>query len=109
MCMSIQIEGFEEFADSMDALQQNLERVNGENGVPMRELFPDSFMRTHTEFGSIGDLFDRSPWEIDSGGDFKQIPESEFDDYIVANTGFNSWEAMLTAAAREWIARQLEF
>ncbi|WP_136688264.1 hypothetical protein [Halorhabdus amylolytica] len=107
--MSVQIEGFEELADSLDDLQQHLEGVSGENEIPMDELFPDSFMRTHTDFDSVDELFDSSPWEFDTKEDFKQIPESEFDDYIDAHTGFSSWEAMLTAAAREWITRQLDF
>lgn len=107
--MSVQIEGFEELADALDDLQQNLEDVSGEREIPMDELFPDSFMRTYTDFNSIDEFFASSPWEIDTEEDFKQIPEAKFDDYIDAHTGFSSWEAMLTAAAREWIARQLEF
>ncbi|WP_017344496.1 hypothetical protein [Halorubrum sp. T3] len=105
--MSVQIEGFEELADSLDSLQQDLEGVSGKNEIPMEELFSASFMKTHTEFDSIGELFDSSPWEIETENDFKQIPESEFDDYIDTHTGFSSWEAMLTAAAREWLSRQI--
>jgi hypothetical protein len=107
--MSVQIEGFEELADTLDDLQRNLEGVSGEREVPMSELFPESFMRTYTEFDSVGALFDSSPWEIETEKDLKQIPETEFDDYIDAHTGFSSWDAMLTAAAREWVTRQLEF
>lgn len=106
--MSVQIEGFEEYTDTLAELQEKFDGDPNELEIPMGELFPDTFMRAHTEFESIDSLFDDSPWGIDSEADLRQIPEAEFDEYIDMHTGFSSWEAMLTVAAREWITRQLE-
>lgn len=105
--MSIEIRGFEELQDDLDRLQDRAESVEGGNAVSITELFPEDFMRTYTDYRSIHDFFDASPWTVESEADFEQIPENEFDAYVDEHTGFNSWEAMLSAAAREWIGREL--
>lgn len=98
--MSVQIEGFEELADQLEERSDSLE-------IPMDELFTDGFMASNTDFGSISEFFEESPWTIESEEDFHNIDEDEFDRYVDEHTGFSSWEAMLTAAAREWLTRQI--
>jgi hypothetical protein len=105
--MSVEIEGFEEFADELDQLQRRAEAVDGENAVSFTELFPAGFMQTHTDFESIKAFFEASPWTVESEADFERLPEDEFDAYVDEHTGFDSWDAMLSAAAREWIGRAL--
>jgi hypothetical protein len=102
--MSVQIEGFEELAEQMDDLSASLDV---DQDIPMEELFTDGFMATNTEFDSISDFFEGSPWTIESEEDFQSIDEDEFDRYVDKHTGFSSWEAMLSAAAREWLTRQM--
>ncbi|WP_436930114.1 hypothetical protein [Halosimplex halobium] len=105
--MSVEIRGFEELADELDRLQDRTEAVDGETAVSFAELFPEDFMQTHTEFESIRQFFEASPWTVESEADFDRIPGEQFDAYVDEHTGFNSWEAMLSAAAREWIGREL--
>jgi hypothetical protein len=102
--MSVQIEGFEALAEQMDDLSASLDV---DQDIPMEELFTDGFMATNTEFDSISDFFEESPWTIESEEDFQSIDEDEFDRYVDKHTGFSSWEAMLSAAAREWLTRQM--
>jgi len=102
--MSVQIEGFEDLADQLEELSGS---VDGGQDIPMEELFTDGFMATNTDFDSIGDFLTASPWTIESEADFRTIDEDNFDSYVDAHTGFSSWEAMLSAAAREWLTRQL--
>ena len=97
--MSIQIEGFEELADQLDGLS--------DQDIPMEELFTDGFMATNTDFESISEFFEKSRWTVESEEDFQKIDENEFDRYVDKHTGFNSWEAMLSAAAREWLMREI--
>jgi hypothetical protein len=97
--MSVEIEGFDE-------LERNLQDL-GQEDVPIVELFPPDFMATHTEFDSIAEFFESSPWEVESRLDFEAIPEDNLDGYVDRHTGFNSWESMLSAGAREWAFRQL--
>lgn len=102
--MSVQIEGFEELADQLEELSDSPD-VN--QNIPIGELFTEGFMATNTEFDSISEFFEKSPWTIESEDDFHNIDEGEFDRYVDEHTGFSSWEAMLSAAAREWLTRQL--
>lgn len=102
--MSVQIEGFEELADQLEELHDSLDL---DQDIPMDELFTDGFMATNTEFDSISEFFEKSPWTIESEEDFRNIDEDEFARYVDKHTGFSSWEAMLSAAAREWLTRQI--
>lgn len=102
--MSVRIEGFEELADQLEELSDS---PDVDQDVPMEELFTDGFMATNTEFDSISEFFEESPWTIKSEEDFHNIAEDEFDRYVDKHTGFSSWEAMLSAAAREWLTRQI--
>lgn len=105
--MSVEIRGFEDLADDLDRLQERTESVAGENAVSVDELFPADFMQTHTEFETIQAFFEASPWTVETEADFEAIPGREFDEYVDEHTGFSSWEAMLTAGAREWVLREL--
>lgn len=105
--MSVEIEGFENAADQLDRLGEDADSIDGANSVSFDELFPEDFMRTYAEYDSIETFFAESPWTVETEEDFKQIPEDEFDQYVNDHTGFNSWEAMLSVAAREWLSRRL--
>lgn len=105
--MAVEIEGFEELSDQLDALTARAESVDGQNVVSFSDIFPDDFMQTYTDFESIHNFFDESPWDVESEADFARIPQDAFDKFVDTHTGFNSWEAMLSAAVREWIGREL--
>lgn len=105
--MSVEIRGFEELADELDRLQERVETAEGETAVSFDELFPADFMATYTAFDSIQAFFEASPWTVESDADFGAIPEDEFDEYVDDHTEFDSWEGMLSSAAREWIGRKL--
>lgn len=105
--MSVEIKGFEELAGKLGRLAENADSIDGENTVSFDELFTPEFMQTYTEYNSIDSFFGQSRWTVETQDDFKHIPEDDFDRYVDDHTGFNSWEAMLSAAAREWTTRQL--
>ena len=102
--MSVQIEGFEDLADE---LERESELIDEGQSVSIDELFTDGFMTTNTEFDSISRFFGESPWTIESETDFENIDKDQFDRYVDKHTGFNSWETMLSTAAREWLTRQM--
>jgi hypothetical protein len=106
--MSVQIEGFEDLADQLDSLAAGIEGLEGENEIPIDDLFTPQFMRTHTEeFESFDGFMDASPWTVESEADFEAIPEDKFDAYVAEHTVFKDWESMLSAAGKEWVVRQL--
>lgn len=105
--MSVEIEGFEELTDELDRLAENAGAIDGELDVSFDELFTPDFMRTFSDYDSIDAFLEASPWTVESREDFNRIPSADFDAYVDDHTGFNSWDAMLAAAAREWLSRQL--
>lgn len=105
--MSVRIEGLEGLADELESTRGRAATFDGDDAVAVSDLFTDGFMQTHTEFASIGEFFEESPWRVETDEDFERLPEAAFDDYVADHTGFNSWEAMLSTAGREWALREL--
>ena len=105
--MSVEISGFEDFAEELDELRERVETIDGKNSVSITELFRSDFMQTYSDFDSIREFFEESPWPVESEADFRAIPADTFDAYVDDHTGFDSWETMLSAAAREWVGREL--
>ena len=95
--------------DDLEELSENAQELDGENKVPLAELFDDGFMRKYTDFASIEEFFEASPWTVDSEADLKAIPEDEFDEYVDQHTRFPDAEEMQGKAAEEWTADQLGF
>ncbi len=106
--MSVHIEGFEDFDKEIQELQERAEGLDGNNEIPMDQLFTEGFMQSYTSFSSLAAFFHDSPWTVETREDFKSIPEDEFDQYVDEHTGFDDWETMLQAAGREWVTRQLD-
>lgn len=103
--MSVEIEGLEDLKEELQGLAERLEQAGGE--LPMTVLFTDNFMKSFTEFTSLEEFFDESPWRVESDDDFEAIPADEFDAYVDKHTDFDSWDAMLRAAGREYILREV--
>ncbi|MGD6896117.1 hypothetical protein [Bacillus infantis] len=99
--------GFNQLSNELKKLQQNAKELEGKQNIPLPELFPDSFMANNTRFSSIQEMFDKSPFKVESEEDFAAIPDAEWDKYVVENTNFSSWENMQEAGVKEWTAKKL--
>ncbi len=97
----------DDFLHGIRKFQRNLERATREQSVTVGELFCDDFMLRHTDFASIGALFDASPFTVETNDDLAAIHEAELDGFVAANTRFGSWEEMKSAAGSEWMSRRL--
>jgi len=97
----------DDLADEFDEIAERAEELEGENEVPLSELFPEEFMRKHTSHNSVEEFFDSSPWTVESEEDLEEIPDEEFDEYVQTETNFEDEEAMTDAAVEEYVARQL--
>lgn len=73
-------------------------RFGEENEIPFVELFTEKFMQLYTEFDSIEDFFEVSPWDVEGQDDLEAIPENEMDEYVDAHTDFPEWEVMMDTA-----------
>lgn len=72
----------------------------------LAELLTPEFMERYAATATVEQFLAESPWPVESAADFADVPEDEFDDYVAAATAFDSWDAMLEVAGREWVARQ---
>lgn len=75
--------------------QDNLEKlINVGDNISFADLFNPEFMAEYTDFKTIQDLFKKSTYHIETEDDFKEIPDDEWEAFIIANTSFDSWKAM---------------
>lgn len=107
--IKVDFSGFEELERELKKIEQNLKNIEGENSIPFMELFPFEFMKKYTQFSSINDMFNGSPFTINSEEDFAAIDEYELDNFINKATDFDSWGKMQETAAINWAQKQLGF
>lgn len=105
--MSVGIRGFGYLAADLERLQERTESVDGENAVSVDELFPVDFVQTHAKFETIQAFLEASARTVDTEAGLEAIPGREFEEHVDEHTGFSSWEAKLTAGAREWVLGKL--
>jgi len=107
--MGLEIDGLDETIKSLEDMEQKAQELDGENEVPLSELFTDEFMGLYTDFESLEEFFEESPWEVESGDDIEAIPEDEMDSYVAEHTEFPHTDGMTSKAGSEWAAKQLGF
>lgn len=67
--------------------------------VPLRELFPSSFMAANTSFGSFGDMLRGCGEGMGAPEVWRNAFQSRaWDDYVRATTEFTDWASMRRAA-----------
>lgn len=97
--------GFEFNEDAFDEIERKLKALEGE--VPLEEIFPPRFMRRYTDFGSIGEMLEESPFTIETQEDFDQLPVTDLDEFVAERTRFPSWGEMKAKAGEQYAANQL--
>jgi hypothetical protein len=107
--IKLKMTGFNEFQRELKRLQRNAERINGENRIPFYHLFSNEFMKGHTKFSSIHEMFEQSPFTVETEEDFLAIDDQEWDEFIKTHSNFNSWAEMQEEAVLEWTTNQLGF
>lgn len=84
------------------AFKRKLEKLSQPRSVSLPELMPPSFMRTHTNFSDLQEMFDKSEFAKARQDDVKSILESDtWSIYVRENTTFSTWTEMLNAAVAE--------
>ena len=89
------------FQEGLGVTSRDMETLN--------EILSESFMRQHTQYSSLRDMFSESGYNITSAEDFKHVPLSELDNLIANTTHFPSWSRMLEEAGRHYISRKMMF
>ena len=60
-----------------------------------------------SNFNDIEHLFEASGFTVESKEDFEAIPDDKWNEFIVKNTSFNSWEDMQKEAMNLYVKEQL--
>lgn len=105
--MDSEIKGLDELSRKLNDLAHRAEQLDGPHEVPLSQLMTPTFLRACSQFSTVDELFQASGFKIESGEDFKAIPEGEWNAFIKANTSFDGWKQMLESASAEWTKKQL--
>jgi hypothetical protein len=108
MTISFKITGLDEFKKKLNNLNSDIDKLSGEHAISFNELFSVSFMRKHTQFSSIDEMVNKSPFRVESEEDFERIPDAEWDTYVKAKTSFDSWQEMQSKAAQEYFGKKVQ-
>jgi len=107
--LPIELSGFDELQKQLKDLSKKAEQLDGENQVPVSELFGAEFMRKYTHHASFEELIETGGFVVNSPEDFLAIPDADWDAHILAATEFANWQEMLNQAGTDWAAKQLGF
>ena len=105
----MRFDGFKELQRDLKRMEENARKLEGKREILLSDLCPPDFMRLHTPFGSIGELFESGGFNAATDEEFSSIPTTELDAYISRVTKFNSWDEFLGKAGGEYAMKQLGF
>ncbi|MCC7230620.1 MAG: hypothetical protein IT203_09530 [Fimbriimonadaceae bacterium] len=97
-----EIKGLDQLQRRLKDLERRSQSLDGTHELSFAELFPDSFMRQHTQFATMQEMIDVG--NIENGDD---IHKPEWCAFVAAHTNFDSWESMKSVAGQEWAKRKL--
>lgn len=103
----MRMEGLDQLQRKLKRIEENIDKISGSRTIPIQELLNDEFMKEHTKYQTCQEMFDESPFKIESQADFDVIPDDQWNVYIRLNTKFSDWNGMLEEAAKEMIKREL--
>lgn len=107
--MGVKFNGFDDLNKRLKAMSNKANELNGTNQVELGKLLNESFMQANTDFDSLDDMFEKSPFDIQTSDDFEAIPKGQLDEFISNHSKFSSWNTMLETASKKWFAQQLGF
>jgi hypothetical protein len=107
--MGVKISGLDELSKKLKKTEPKAKELEGGASVGFGELFNESFMAKYTNFSTIDEFFDYSPFKIEIEEDFDNINPEELDQYVRDYSRFEDWEDMKGTAGTEWVAKQLGF
>jgi hypothetical protein len=73
--------------------------------IPFEELFDEEFMFENTKCSSISEFFKNGGFEIRNEEDFKNVDDTQLDNYTLENTDFENWKEMYIAATKKYIKK----
>lgn len=82
---------------------QGLKTVQADpEGVPLAQLFDDTFMKKHSQSNSFAEFLTKGNFQVQTREDVRNIPDELFDRHVARETEFANWDVMLAAATKEY-------
>jgi hypothetical protein len=104
---SFKITGLNDLQKQFEELKRSAEEIDNTESIRFGKLFNTDFMRKHTRFSSIDELFASGGFNVENYIELDSIPNDKIDDHIAATTIFKSWEEMLGQAGEEYVIKNL--
>jgi hypothetical protein len=101
------IEGLDKLQKHLNDLARKAKELDGTHSIPLNELLTPSFISHHTRFASLAELFEAGGFEAGSKEEFEAIPDDKLDAFIQSESSFQSWQDMVGAAGKEWVAGKM--
>lgn len=105
----MKIHGIDELGKTLSTIADNAKKLDGTHSVSLDDLLTPEFVAQNTRFANADALFNAGGFSTSSQEEFKAIPEDTLDAFVRAESPFDSWQDMLSAAGGEWAKRQLAF
>lgn len=107
--MGIKFDGFDDLSNRLEDMANKANELNGTNNIELGQLLNEGFIQANTDFDSLNDMFEKSPFDVKTSDDFEAIPQEKLDEFISNHSKFSSWNTMLETASTTWFAKQLGF
>ena len=105
--IKFELKGSEELSKNIGKLTKEFESFKKQK-VSFNELFSPGFMSRYTQFRTINEMVEKSPFKVESEEDFKNIPDKEWDNYVKEKTSFQSWDEMMSKAGEEYWGKKVQ-
>jgi len=93
--------------DGFKKLAKNAKGMDGTSQVQLTDLMTSEFISGCSSYDDLDSLFSQSGFKIESKEDFEAIPDNEWEEFIINNTSFDSWEEMQETALKSFVKKQL--
>nr|WP_275661723.1 hypothetical protein [Acinetobacter pittii] len=93
--------------NGLNTLAANAEKLKQQGEVAFGEIVSSDFLKSHTDFESLDDLFSQAGFVIKTKEDFEAVPQDEIDAFIKEKTKFTSFSDLQSQAVAEFVQKQL--
>lgn len=70
------------------------------------ELLNPNFMRRHTQFTTVEEMFAQCGFPASTREEIEAIPQADFDAFVARTTQFGTWSELYRCAGQELVSRR---
>ena len=105
--MKISIDRADDLQNKLENLQKKAKSLDGDQKVPIIELFPVVFMNRHTEYHSIEEMMSEGEIDFESTNEIHLESDNAWNAFVSKHTEFKNWTSMLEKAVEEYFSKKL--